>query len=330
MVVQFQNVETEFTSGGELSVCAWVKSDGVTAHEHGDAILAVAGKDTNISIISVAEGSVIRLLKEHKTEVVDLCGCASKPGWLASLSKDGELRVWDVGNECVLGRTMVRDANSLCFSPDGTHLFLGCPRGALQQVALAGLSPEESGRKRKAAVGGAELRAEATGMATEHQGVVDCVAFTADGRMASKSMEGRVHVWDMATRSSVATWRVPSCSLGTGAFRSRFGVDPSGAFLAVGNSQGDLYIYDTFTGARVAFYEHLKVAAPMKAAAVTAGGRHVLTVLGNGFIFRYQYMSPVEAAVEEEKEGGGGGAEEEDKENMAVGENGAEEAIAAA
>jgi hypothetical protein len=68
----------------------------------------------------------------------------------------------------------------------------------------------------------------------------------------------------------------------------------------------------------------------MKAAAVTAGGRHVLTVLGNGFIFRYQYMSPVEAAVEEEKEGGGGGAEEEDKENMAVGENGAEEAIAAA
>jgi WD40 repeat protein len=103
---------------------------------------------------------------------------------------------------------MVRDANSLCFSPDGAHLFLGCPRGALQQVALAALSPEESGRKRKAAVGGAELRAEATGMATEHQGVVDCVAFTADGRMASKSMEGRVHVWDMATRSSVATWRV--------------------------------------------------------------------------------------------------------------------------
>lgn len=51
----------------------------------------------------------------------------------------------------------------------------------------------------------------------------------------------------------------------------------------------------------------------MKAAAVSASGRHVLTVLGNGFIFRYQYAAP------ESKEGAEGGPEgAEGKENAAA------------
>eukprot|EP00873_Tetraselmis_striata_P035696 jgi/Tetstr1/455960/TSEL_042741.t1 len=323
VVVHFQNVETEFSSGGELGVCAWVSSKGVTAHKHGDAILAVAGKDPNISIISVAEGSVIRLLQEHKAEVVDMCGCAAKPGWLASVCKDGEVRLWDVasGASTALGRASVKDATSVAFSPDGAYLVLGCRRGGLKLVQLGGLSAVPgagaAGQKRKAA-GAVELPAEAAGLEAAHEGMVDCVAFLGNGRLATKSVEGRMHVWDMTARTAVASWRVPSCSLAADASRSRFGADPDGAFITVGNAHGDLYIYDAASGARMAYYEHLKVSAPMKAAAVAASGYHVLTVLGNGFIFRYQYMPSRDADKDAEQAAADAG----NKEN-ATADNGA-------
>lgn len=47
----------------ELQACCWLNTSGWTEHPHGDACLAVAGADPNISVISTVEAAVTKLLK---------------------------------------------------------------------------------------------------------------------------------------------------------------------------------------------------------------------------------------------------------------------------
>ena len=49
----------------DLLTCCWLPSTAQTAHVHGDALLAVGGKDSCVSVISLASCAVIRLLKGH-------------------------------------------------------------------------------------------------------------------------------------------------------------------------------------------------------------------------------------------------------------------------
>lgn len=57
----------------------------------------------------------------HTSAVIELASCAARPGLLASLSKDGNLRFWDVLNETCLG-SFAADAtamvckSSFCYS----------------------------------------------------------------------------------------------------------------------------------------------------------------------------------------------------------------------
>lgn len=53
-------------------------------------------------MISVVEARVIRLLRGHAREVVELAATAAAPRLLLSLSRDGNLRLWDVPSETCL------------------------------------------------------------------------------------------------------------------------------------------------------------------------------------------------------------------------------------
>lgn len=99
VVVQFVNEQTEYAEGGDLLACTWISAKGWNDQLQGDACLAVAGTDNNVSIISVVESRVIKLLKGHTKEVIELAAGAEKPGLLLSLSKDGNIRLWDVASE---------------------------------------------------------------------------------------------------------------------------------------------------------------------------------------------------------------------------------------
>jgi WD40 repeat protein len=53
-------------------------------------------------VISVAESRVVRLLRGHTREVVELAAVPARPDLLLSLSRDGDLRLWDVPSEACL------------------------------------------------------------------------------------------------------------------------------------------------------------------------------------------------------------------------------------
>lgn len=48
----------------------------------------------------------------HSAAVIDLVSCSARPGLLASLSKDGNVRVWDVPTETCMA-SFAADATAL-------------------------------------------------------------------------------------------------------------------------------------------------------------------------------------------------------------------------
>lgn len=59
-----------------------------------------------------------------------------------------------------------------------------------------------------------------------------------------------------------------------------------------GNMTGDVYVYDTADGRRMAHVAPIKVSAPVKACGISPDCRHLLAAVGNGFIFRFEYRKP--------------------------------------
>lgn len=54
------------------------------------------------------------------------------------------------------------------------------------------------------------------------------------GRLASKSCDGRMFVWDLATLEAVAGWKVPSCNpLGGAQGRCQFSATSDGSYICV-------------------------------------------------------------------------------------------------
>ena len=59
-----------------------------------------------------------------------------------------------------------------------------------------------------------------------------------------------------------------------------------------GNTTGDIYVFDTADGKRMAHVAPIKVSAPVKACGISSDCRHLLAAVGNGFIFRFEYRKP--------------------------------------
>lgn len=62
--------------------------------------------------------------------------------------------------------------------------------------------------------------------------------------------------------------------------------------LFQGNTTGDVYVYNTSDGNRMTHVAPIKVSAPVRACGLSPDCRHLLAVVGNGFIFRFEYRRP--------------------------------------
>ncbi|PNW85304.1 hypothetical protein CHLRE_03g180050v5 [Chlamydomonas reinhardtii] len=168
---------------------------------------------------------------------------------------------------------------------------------------------------------------------------IDCIRCLPRGRLGVKSTDGRLAAFELAAGSSgagaeaeagaameaageapsssgsgemqggegearqVLSLRVPGTHPASGSRggvqRCRFSATRDGAFICVGNSAGDVYVYDAASGGRAAHHPAHKVGGPARAAALSEDGRHLLVVRGNGYILRYEYIRKLDAAAAE-------------------------------
>ncbi|KAI3433327.1 hypothetical protein D9Q98_003145 [Chlorella vulgaris] len=339
VVVHFTNTASEHAPGGELQAAAWLSAEGWSQHPAGDACLAVAGADPNISVISVVEARVVRLLCGHKREVLELAAVPAAPRLLLSLSRDGNLRLWDVPSETCLS-SIHTDATCIAFTADAASIATGNSKGRLHMYAISAAGRAAEAAAEPAADSAAAGAAAATGttaatvapvhhvcidegsrrelkcQGSNHSDALDCLRFLPGGRLVSKACDGRMFVWRISGGTNLevaATWKVPNCSGGSWQNRCQFGCTVDGCYIAVGNSKGDCFVYDAASGDRVVHVSAIRVSAPVRACGLSHDCRHLLAVLGKGFIFRFEYLGALApqayAALQ------GGAASQEGKEN---------------
>ena len=96
------------------------------------------------AVISVVEGRVTHLLQGHTREVAELAAAgAGAPRLLLSLSKDGNLRLWDVPTEACLSSIQT----------DATCIVSGeCGHLSLQPQLLCSLLIHAARQRRSAAL----------------------------------------------------------------------------------------------------------------------------------------------------------------------------------
>ena len=155
--------------------------------------------------------------------------------------------------------------------PDGAAIFVGTSSGAILEWKL----PAQVRKRRivvvvseRLTIVGSEqaLRSDAAPATSAAASSSDCIAFPTSpaghgsrvdslvslpgGRVASKSGDGRVIVWDIATKAQAAALRVPGCTAGSS--RGRLGSSPDGSLLLAGGAPGELHVFDSSTGSKLA------------------------------------------------------------------------------
>ncbi|KAG2448386.1 hypothetical protein HYH02_006968 [Chlamydomonas schloesseri] len=167
---------------------------------------------------------------------------------------------------------------------------------AFDLAAGSSASGSGSGSGSDGTSGAAEAGAAAAAAAAAEAAVAEAEAGGSDGG-AGGAKEGQ----EGAARQ-VLSLRVPGTHPASGGSRGggqrcRFSVTRDGAFLCVGNSAGDVYVYDASTGGRAAHHPAHKVGGPARAAALSEDGRHLLVVRGNGYILRYEYIRKLDTGA---------------------------------
>ncbi|CAK0786987.1 hypothetical protein CVIRNUC_010203 [Coccomyxa viridis] len=297
VVLNFVNARTSHAAGQGLQALAWLSAEELSGHPNGDAFLAVAGSAGEIGVISLVEARVVSLITGHPGAVVSLSAVPGRPGMLTSLGRDGTVRFWDVVTQQRLA-TVPAEATAMAVSPGGDVLATGGRKGSLHLWQLQDnldADPARSHLQASILVEDAEELASDSG--AQHWEAVDSLRFLAGGRLASKSLDGRMLVWDTAQRLQLASWKVPGCSARGGRGEAGgFAATSSGGHICAGNSSGDVRVYDTHTGKQVALVSPIKVTGPVLACALSDDCRHLLAAVGNGYVFRYEYRKPKPSA----------------------------------
>ena len=227
---------------------------------------------TNLVLVEVSP-YLIATLEGHTEEVASVA--FSPDGTLlASGSRDGTVKLWDVPTERQIATLPDKQPTSVAFSPDGKTLAVGTGRwdntvelwdvATRERIATLGhggwdeaVSFSPDGKTLAVGTWDGTDTVKLWDVATQeriatlgHGAKVCAVSFSPDGTLlASGLRDGTVKLWDMATQERIAT-------LGHGAEVCAVSFSPDGTLLASGLRDGTVKLWDMATRERIATLGH--------------------------------------------------------------------------
>eukprot|EP00241_Pyramimonas_parkeae_P007938 CAMPEP_0114229422 /NCGR_PEP_ID=MMETSP0058-20121206/2896_1 /TAXON_ID=36894 /ORGANISM="Pyramimonas parkeae, CCMP726" /LENGTH=175 /DNA_ID=CAMNT_0001340491 /DNA_START=1423 /DNA_END=1950 /DNA_ORIENTATION=+ len=136
-----------------------------------------------------------------------------------------------------------------------------------------------------------------------HGGAIDCIRTLQGNRLATKSSDGWLCIWEQSSMDRLVVIKIPGCAVGSEP--SLFGSTSCGDFVVVGNATGDVYVYDTVLGTMVCQKKTGRIKhTSLCAVGISDDCKHVLCTYGSGYIWRYEYISPMTISDQANRQAG--------------------------
>lgn len=205
---------------------------------------------------------------------------------------------------------------SVAVKPDGSGMYTGHKDGKVREwtfptvAVLSGGDKKAKKRSHADSLNAADAGAVVVPIGeAHHAGVaVDCIRVLpgetpSAHRLATKSVNGAMAIFDVESRKGLASWTVPGKKKPSASelmdSLTSFNADPLGEFVAVGNDDGEVMVYDVASGEVVKTMEQdrdFKALNLVRAAAVSADCRHVHACFGPGIVWRMEVVPELEEA----------------------------------
>ncbi|KAG0234063.1 hypothetical protein BGW42_006929 [Actinomortierella wolfii] len=259
----------------EMLTCCWM-------HQPQDAILATAGTDRVIHILSLARSKELRRLEGHTHTITDIQANHFKDHYLLSASKDSTVRLWNIlTGKCIC--IFEIKASVTCFNPntDGRTFLSGGYNGEVREWEipdLGGVDPDEP----------ILISADNSRLLHPklHAARIDCIRFC-QGKVLSKSVNGKIEYWDPNTLEIIRTFTIKNSASN----QCRFDVSMDQLFFCVGTSNGSTYIYNVESGKMVTELKHRRSTKAIRTCVFTRDSRSVVCGGEDSFIWRYDYVT---------------------------------------
>ncbi|KAG0002496.1 hypothetical protein BGZ79_002870 [Entomortierella chlamydospora] len=195
----------------EMLTCCWM-------HQPQDAILATAGTDKVIHVLSLARSKELVRLTGHNHTITDIQAHPTKDEYLLSASKDGTVRMWNIlTGKCLL--IFEYKASVTCFIPsaNGRVFLTGSYNGEVRKWNV----PEFESEPEEPIV--VLINESQLLQSSLHSARIDCIRIAKD-KVLSKSVNGKVEYWDHETLQHIRTFTIKN----TASNQCRFDVRHSG------------------------------------------------------------------------------------------------------
>ncbi|KAF1803152.1 WD40-repeat-containing domain protein [Mucor lusitanicus] len=231
--------------------------------ESGDALIATAGADSMIHVLSLANSEEMILLKGHTSTITDLQSHPLNNHHLLSTSKDGTARLWDLDQEKCLVVFEAKTALT-CFHPSGNTFITGGEHGDMCEWTIPSLDSSISNDTPLKV-----FKKEARMLNKVHGSkYVDCIRY-ANGNLLTKSVDNRLHYWRPDTQNIIRSFSITSQKSN----HSRFDVSRDGKYVCIGSQHGSVYVYDIHKGNLLAELCHKKATKAVRCCVFTRNCR---------------------------------------------------------